>query len=100
MNNRPRDEVIVQVQVQGDRNYAVNAGTVAEKVSVQLAQRLSDDALYHICFALFGTSDVNYVRDVLDVLMHDRDVVEKVMARRTAKRIGVPTHKLGAPEWI
>ncbi len=78
------------VQVHIDRPHCVDADIVSAKISTQLAQHLSNDAMRRICHELFGTGDIDFVRTMMEVLSHDPEVVAKVTALRAARRIGVP----------
>ena len=86
------------VRVHMQRDYQTDTDVLTAKVSAQLSKRMEADVTRRICHELFGTNDIDFVRTMMEVLSHDPEVVAKVTALRASRRIGVPTHKIGAPE--
>jgi hypothetical protein len=56
-----------------------------DTVTHQLEDRAMDKLLLHI----FGTTDQELVCDVMRVLLTDKDMQERVLAMRAARRMGV-----------
>jgi hypothetical protein len=77
----------VSVQLTHDINTMTN--NISAAVSAELAQEINERLLRQVCAQLFGTSDVQMVQDVFDIVLHDPNVLEKVIARRAARRMGV-----------
>jgi hypothetical protein len=76
----------VTVSVNHDLNRMVD--DITATVSQDLALELNRKLLGEVCAHLFGTADIEYVRDVFTVLAKDSQFSEKVTALRTARRIG------------
>jgi len=77
----------VTVQIRHDLNTMTNNMTAS--LSAELAQEINGRLLKQVCAQLFGTSDVQMVQDVFNVVLADPNVMDKVIARRAARRMGV-----------
>jgi len=62
---------------------------IAANVSADLTTEINRKLLGEVCMNLFGTTNVEYVRDVFHAVQQDPDVQARVVAIRTARRIGV-----------
>ena len=76
------------VTVSADYDINRMTNTITANVSGDLFQQISRKLLGEVCEQLFGTPDVEYVRDVFAVLARDARLAEKITALRTARRIG------------
>lgn len=72
---------------------AMDISRMQEQVAMQLNDRLSHQIehriLEQVCLHLFGTTDVDLVRDTFEALQRDDAIRERVIAMRTARRMGV-----------
>ena len=62
---------------------------IAASVSTDLTTEINRRLLGEVCMNLFGTTNVEYVRDVFNAIQQDPDIQDRVVAIRTARRIGV-----------
>jgi hypothetical protein len=62
---------------------------IAANVSSELSHQINRKLLGEVCMNLFGTTNVEYVRDVFHAVQQDPDIQDRVVAIRTARRIGV-----------
>ena len=62
---------------------------IAASLSLDLTTEINRKLLGEVCMNLFGTTDVEYVRDVFHAVQQDPDIRDRVVAIRTARRIGV-----------
>jgi len=62
---------------------------IAANVSSELSHQINRKLLGEVCMNLFGTTNVEYVRDVFNAIQQDPDIQDRVVAIRTARRIGV-----------
>lgn len=62
---------------------------IAARVSHDLAQEINRKALGEVCAHLFGTADVELVRDIFEALRLDPKIQDRVVSIRAARRIGV-----------
>ena len=76
----------VTVAIDHDINRMTNTITA---ISGELYHQINRKLLSEVCEQLFGTTDVEYVRDVFAVLARDARLAKKITALRTARRIGV-----------
>ena len=63
--------------------------TIAANVSGELSQQINRKLLMDVCQQLFGIADVELVRDTFEAIRLDPDIQDRVVAIRTARRIGV-----------
>lgn len=77
----------ITVQLRHDINTMTN--NISAAVSAELAQAINERVLKQVCAQLFGTTDVLLVQDVFDVVLADPNVMDKVIARRAARRMGI-----------
>lgn len=76
------------VTVSINHDIARMTDNIAAQVSHDLAQGIGQ-ALGEVCAHLFGSADVELVRDTFEVLLRDPVIQERVVSLRAARRIGV-----------
>ena len=62
---------------------------IAANVSLDLAPEITRKLLREVCVNLFGTSNMELVRDTFEAIRHDPEIQARVIAIRAARRIGV-----------
>jgi hypothetical protein len=62
---------------------------IAASVSTDLTTEINRKLLCEVCENLFGIADVELVRDTFEAIRLDPDIQARVVAIRTARRIGV-----------
>lgn len=62
---------------------------IAASVSTDLATDINRKLLREVCVNLFGVADMDLVRDTFEAILTDPDIQARVMAIRTARRLGV-----------
>jgi len=62
---------------------------IAASVSLDLASAINRKLLGEVCENMFGIADVELVRDTFEAIRLDPDIQARVVAIRTARRIGV-----------
>jgi hypothetical protein len=62
---------------------------IAANVSSELSHQINRKLLGEVCEQLFGTTDVEYVRDVFNAIQQDLAIQDRVLTARTKRRIGV-----------
>jgi hypothetical protein len=62
---------------------------ITANVSADLTTEINRKLLGEVCENLFGIADVELVRDTFEAIMTDPDIRARVVAIRTARRIGV-----------
>lgn len=72
-------------------DYDINRMTniITANVSGDLSQQISRKLLGEVCEQLFGTPDVELVRDTFEAIRLDPEIQDRVVAIRAARRIGV-----------
>jgi hypothetical protein len=62
---------------------------IAANVSSELSHQINRKLLGEVCEQLFGTTDVEYVRDVFNAIQQDLAIQDRVLTAQTKRRIGV-----------
>ena len=62
--------------------------TLVTKINDEVQHKIDQRLFREMCSQLFGTSDVLWVQDAFHVILHDPEMKEKIIALRTARRIG------------
>ena len=62
---------------------------IAANVSADLTTEINRKLLGEVCENMFGIADVELVRDAFEAIRLDPDIQARVVAIRTARRIGV-----------
>jgi hypothetical protein len=77
----------VSVSLQHDINTMTDR--IGASVSADLTSAINRKLLGEVCENLFGIADVELVRDTFEAIRLDPDIQARVVAIRTARRIGV-----------
>tara|TARA_R110000868_G_scaffold58744_1_gene180986 strand:- start:90 stop:344 length:255 start_codon:yes stop_codon:yes gene_type:complete len=77
----------ITVQVQHDMNQITDR--IAANVSIDLASAINRKILGEVCENMFGTADMELVRDTFEAIRLDPKIQDRVLAIRAARRIGV-----------
>lgn len=65
------------------------ADNIAADISHDLSMQINRKLLGVVCENLFGTADVELVRDTFEAIRLDPEIQARVIAIRAARRIGV-----------
>lgn len=63
--------------------------TLVAQMNDRVAHQLEDKVMDKLLMRVFGTTDQELVRDTMAVLLSDKDIQERVLAMRAARRMGV-----------
>ena len=63
--------------------------TLVAQMNDRVAYQLEDRAIDKLLLRVFGTTNQELVRDTMQVLLTDKDIQERVLAMRAARRMGV-----------
>jgi hypothetical protein len=77
----------VSVSVQHDINTITDH--IAASISTDLTTAINRKILGEVCENMFGIADMELVRDTFEAIRLDPDIQARVVAIRTARRIGV-----------
>ena len=77
------------VSVSIDHNINTMADRITANVSAGLTTEINRKLLGEVCENLFGMADMELVRDTFEAIRLDPDIQARVVAIRTARRLGV-----------
>jgi hypothetical protein len=76
------------VDIEMSRSLHGMKTTLVTKINDEVQRKLDQRLLREMCSQLFGTEDVEMVRDCFEIIRNDPEVKEKIVALRAARRIG------------
>jgi len=77
------------VSVSIHHNINTMTDRIAANVSADLTTEINRKVLGEVCENLFGMADMELVRDTFEAIRLDPDIQARVVAIRTARRLGV-----------
>lgn len=76
------------VDIEMSRSLHDMKTTLVTKLNDAVQHGVEQQLLRQVSMHLFGTEDTEMVRDCFEVIRNDPEVKEKILALRTARRIG------------
>jgi len=80
---------ISPVTISVNHDIARMTDNITASVSNELSMQINRKLLGEVCENLFGTADVELVRDIFEAVRLDPDIQDRVVSIRAARRIGV-----------
>lgn len=71
------------------RDLSAMKHTLVAQMNDRVAYQLEDQVMDKLLLRVFGTTNQELVRDTMQVLLTDKDIQERVLAMRAARRMGV-----------